>query len=102
VVQLTRSLAARAGRHRDHRQRPGPRPVPHPAQRRHRRRPAGPPLPGRRDPGRPLGRARRDHRRRPAPDRPRLQLPHRRHLARRRRLDRSLNPPAAAAASRAR
>jgi NAD(P)-dependent dehydrogenase (short-subunit alcohol dehydrogenase family) len=102
VVQLTRSLAARAGRHRDHRQRPGPRPVPHPAQRRHRRRPAGPPLPGRRDPGRPLGRARRDRRRRPAPHRPRLQLPHRRHPARRRRLDRPLNPPDPAATGHAR
>jgi len=102
VVQLTRTPGRRTRRHRDHRQRPGPRPVPHPAQRRHRRRPAGPPLPGRRDPGRPLGRARRDRRRRPAPDRPRLQLPHRRHRARRRRLDRPLNPPADAAASHAR
>ena len=43
--------------------------------------------------GRPLGRARRAHRRRPAPHRSRLQLPHRRNLARRRRLDRPLNPP---------
>ena len=99
VVQLTRTPGRRAGRDGDHCQRPGPRPVPHPAERRHRRRPAGPALPGRRDPGRPLGRTPRDRRRRPAPDRPRLQLPHRRHRARRRRLDRPLNPPGPAAAS---
>jgi NAD(P)-dependent dehydrogenase (short-subunit alcohol dehydrogenase family) len=36
VVQLTRTPGRRAGRHRDHRQRPGPRPVPHPPEPGHR------------------------------------------------------------------
>ena len=85
----------RTRRDQHHRQLSRPWTVPHTAQRRHRRGPAGPTVPHVRDPRRTLGRTPRDHRSSHAAHRRRLQLHHRRRLTRRRMLDRSLIRPGA-------